>query len=135
MLVFISGAAFALGAWTRKPILVFVLPIVLVLGGFFFLWNWSPSWLDLRINRLLMLIDPGGVRWLNETYLKVDRGADYYNTQRIGFDVAVPAQSPDARAARAWVRWWPAGARFAQTLRQSGKVKAAQGRRRADRRR
>ena len=66
---------------------MFVLPIVLVLAGFFFLWSWTPSWLDLRINRLLMMIDPSGVRWLGETYLKVDRGADYYNTQRIGFDV------------------------------------------------
>jgi hypothetical protein len=34
-LVLITGAAFALGAWTRKPILVFILPIVLVLAGFF----------------------------------------------------------------------------------------------------
>jgi len=122
-LVIISGAAFALGAWTRKAILVFVLPIVLVLAGFFFLWSWSPSWLDLRINRLLMLIDPGGVRWLSETYLKVDRGADYYNTRRIEFDVpfllsrlALVLIGVGAVVA--------AGARFAQTLRQSGKVKA-----------
>jgi ABC-type transport system involved in multi-copper enzyme maturation permease subunit len=124
MLVIISGAAFALGAWTRKAILVFVLPIVLVLAGFFFLWSWSPSWLDLRINRLLMLIDPSGVRWLGETYLKVDRGADYYNTQRIGFDapfllsrLALVLIGLGAVAA--------AGLRFAQTLRHSGKVKAA----------
>ncbi len=125
-LVIISGAAFALGAWTRKAILVFVLPIVLVLAGFFFLWSWSPSWLDLRINRLLMLIDPGGVRWLSETYLKVDRGADYYNTQRIGFDVpfllsrlTLVLVGLGAVAA--------SGLRFAQTLRRSGKVKARKG--------
>jgi ABC-2 type transport system permease protein len=123
VLIFISGTAFALGAWTRKPILVFVLPIALVIGGFFFLWTWSPNWLDLRINRLLMLIDPAGVRWLNETYLKVDRGADYYNTQRIGFDgpfllsrLTLVLVGLGAVAA--------GGARFAQTLRQSGKVKA-----------
>ena len=123
-LIIISGAAFALGAWTRRPILVFVLPIAFVLGGFFFLWNWSPSWLDLSINRLLMLIDPGGVRWLSETYLKVDRGADYYNTQRIGFDLpfllsrlTLVLVGLGAVAA--------SGVRFGQTLRQSGKVKAA----------
>ena len=122
LLVLITGAAFGLGAWTRKPILVFVLPIALVLGGFFFLWNWSPSWLDLRINRLLMLIDPGGVRWLKETYLEVDRGADFYNTQRIGFDLpfllsrlTLVLVGVGAVAA--------GGARFARTLRQSGKVK------------
>jgi ABC-type transport system involved in multi-copper enzyme maturation permease subunit len=126
MLVIISGVAFALGAWTRKAILVFVLPIVLVLAGFFFLWNWSPSWLDLRINRLLMLLDPGGVRWLSETYLKVDRGADYYNTQRIGFDgpfllsrLTLVLVGFGAVAA--------AGTRFAHTLRQSGKVKVRKG--------
>jgi ABC-type transport system involved in multi-copper enzyme maturation permease subunit len=121
-LIVITGTAFGLGAWTRKPILVFVLPIALVLGGFFFLWTWSPSWLDPRINRLMMMIDPGGVRWLRETYLEVDRGADYYNTQRIGFDVgfllsrlALVAIGLGAVAA--------GGARFAATLRHSGKVK------------
>ena len=73
-----------------------------------------------------MLIDPAGVRWLNETYLKVDRGADYYNTQRIGFDVpfllsrlTLVLIGLGAVAA--------GGARFAQTLRQSGKVKAGKG--------
>ena len=123
-LVLITGAAFALGAWTRKPILVFILPIVLVLTGFFFLWTWSPSWLDLRINRLMMLIDPAGVRWLNEMYLKVDRGADYYNTQPIGFDAPFLL----SRLALVFVGLGSVAAggyRFAQTLRHSGKVKKA----------
>ena len=122
MLVFITGIAFALGAWTRRPILVFILPIALVLAGFFFLWTWSPTWLDLRINRLLMLIDPAGVRWLNETYLKVDRGADFYNAQPIGFDtpfllsrLTLVLVGLGAVAA--------GGVRFASTLRHSGKVK------------
>ena len=126
MLVFVAGAAFALGAWTRRAILVFVLPIVLVLAGFFFLWSWTPSWLDLRINRLLMMIDPSGVRWLGETYLKVDRGADYYNTQRIGFDVPFLL----SRLALVMVGLGAvvaAGARFGTTLRQSGKVKVGKG--------
>ncbi len=33
-----------------------------------------------------MLIDPAGVRWLSETWLKVDRGVDFYNHQPIRFD-------------------------------------------------
>ena len=124
LLVFISGAGFGLGAWTRKPILVFVLPIALVLGGFFFLWNWSPNWLDERINHLLMLIDPGGVRWLKETYLEVDRGADYYNTQRIGWDgpFLLSRLTLFLLGIGAVVA---GGARFATSLRQSGKVKAS----------
>ena len=124
-LIIISGGAFALGAWTRKPILVFILPIVLVLAGFFFLWTWSPSWLDVRVNRLLMLLDPSGVRWMNETYLDVDRGADYYNTQRIAFDagflasrLALVVAGIGAVVASGW--------QFARTLRQSGRVKARQ---------
>ena len=51
-----------------------------------FLWEWSPSWLDPRINRVLMLLDPAGFRWLNETWLKVDRGVHFYNTASIPMD-------------------------------------------------
>ncbi|MCH8006996.1 MAG: hypothetical protein IH888_12335, partial [Planctomycetes bacterium] len=85
-IVFIAGTSFAVGALTRKPILVFLLPVALIIGCGFFLWNWSPSWLDPRINRLLMFIDPGGFRWLNETWLKVDRGVDFYNKAPMSFD-------------------------------------------------
>ena len=30
-----------------------------------------------------MLLDPAGFRWLNETWLKVDRGVRFYNTASI----------------------------------------------------
>ena len=59
-------------------------PIVLV-DGFFF-WDWSPNWLDPRINNLMMWIDPSGFRWLNETWLKVDRGVSFYNNEAIPLD-------------------------------------------------
>jgi ABC-type transport system involved in multi-copper enzyme maturation permease subunit len=84
--VFVAGVCFAIGEWTRKPILVFVLPVALLLVCGFFLWEWSPSWLDPRINSLLMLVDPSGFRWLNETWLKGDRGVDFYNHASIDFD-------------------------------------------------
>ena len=32
------------------------------------------------------MIDPAGFRWLNETWLKADRGATFYNTTPIGLD-------------------------------------------------
>src|SRR5262249_9195910 len=76
----------AVGELTRKPILVFVLPVAIVLICGFFLWDWSPTWLDPRINLALGLIDPAGYRWLVETYLKVDRGVAFYNTQPIPLD-------------------------------------------------
>ena len=52
-IVFLAGLAFAVGEWSRRPILVFVLPVAVVLVDGFFLWEWSPNWLDPRINRLL----------------------------------------------------------------------------------
>jgi ABC-2 type transport system permease protein len=86
LILVVSGAAFLVGTWSRRPLLVFVLPVALLLFGAMFLWNWSPSWLDPRINRLLMLIEPAGFRWLNETWLKVDQGVDFYNKSPIPLD-------------------------------------------------
>ncbi|HEV3386911.1 MAG TPA: M1 family aminopeptidase [Gemmata sp.] len=85
-LVFLTGISFAIGTWLRRPILLFVLPLAALLVCGFFLWEWSPSWLDPRINRLLMLLDPSGFRWLNETWLKSDRGVQFYNTASVPFD-------------------------------------------------
>ena len=85
-LVFYLGVAFYLGQRWRRPITVFLFPTALLMLSGFFLWNWSPTWLDPKINRLLMLVDSSGFRWLNETWLKLDRGAEFYNTTRIGLD-------------------------------------------------
>jgi ABC-type transport system involved in multi-copper enzyme maturation permease subunit len=85
-LVFFGGVAFYLGERTRRPLLVFLFPLALFLLSIFFLWEWSPSWLDPRLNRALMLVDPSGFRWLNETWLRQDRGARFYNTARISLD-------------------------------------------------
>ena len=75
-----AGVPFFLGTWTRRPILVFAFPMAAVLVVLTFLSSWSPSWLSPEVNRLLMLIDVSGFRWLNETFLTVDRGVDFYNT-------------------------------------------------------
>lgn len=85
-LVFYAGISFFLGERWRRPMSVFLFPVAVLLFCGFFLWDWSPTWLDPRINRALMLIDPGGFRWLNETWLKLDRGARFYNETRIGLD-------------------------------------------------
>lgn len=78
--LFFAGAPFFLGAWTRRPILVFAFPVVVLLLTMTLLAFWSPSWLDPAVNRALMLADPSGYRWINETFLKVDRGVEFYNT-------------------------------------------------------
>jgi ABC-2 type transport system permease protein len=85
-LVFFGGVAFYLGERTRRPLLVFLFPLAVFLLSIFFLWEWSPSWLDPRLNRALMLVDPSGFRWLNETWFRLDRGARFYNTARISLD-------------------------------------------------
>jgi ABC-type transport system involved in multi-copper enzyme maturation permease subunit len=90
-LLFMGGTSFAIGAWSRQPILVFVVPVALVMFCGFFLWNWSPNWLDPRINQALMLADPSGFRWLNETWLKSDRGVDFYNSAQVPLDGLIVA--------------------------------------------
>ncbi len=85
-LVFLIGSVFYLGERTRRPIVGFLVPVGFMLICGFFLWNWSPTWLDHSINRWLMFLDPSGFRWLNETWLKKDLGADFYNTAHIGLD-------------------------------------------------
>ncbi len=79
-ILFFAGVPFFLGAWTRRPIVVFAFPVVVLLLTMTLLTLWSPSWLDPSVNRALMLADPSGFRWLNETFLKVDRGVEFYNT-------------------------------------------------------
>ncbi len=86
-IVFLAGISLAIGEWARRPILVFVIPLGLVVTDIFFLGTWSPGWLDPRINRALMLIEPGGARWLSETWLKVDRGVKFYNSAAIPYDL------------------------------------------------
>ena len=86
VIVFVGGTSLLVGTWTRKPVLVFLLPTALLLVSIFFLWEFSPAWLALEWNRFLMLVDPAGFRWLSETWLKVDQGVDFYNTQPVGLD-------------------------------------------------
>ncbi len=85
-IVFLAGVSFAIGEWSRRPVLVFLLPVAIVILNGFFLWEWSPSWLDPRVDYALMMIDSAGFRWLNETWLKVDRGVNFYNTAAIPLD-------------------------------------------------
>ncbi|MCZ6597376.1 MAG: M1 family aminopeptidase [Planctomycetota bacterium] len=86
LIVFMAGTSFAIGERTRRPVLVNMFPLALLLVSIFVLWLWSPSWLDPRWNRFLMFVDPTGFRWLQQTWLDVDRGAEFYNSSLIGFD-------------------------------------------------
>src|SRR5262245_30956062 len=92
MLVFSVGTAFAIGGLTRQPILVFVLPLAVMLFGAFFLWEWSPAWIPNALNQALMFVDLSGLRWINETWLNVDKGVEYYNLRPVGLDGLIVAQ-------------------------------------------
>jgi ABC-2 type transport system permease protein len=85
-LLCMAGTSFALGTLTRMPILVFAFPVATIVLGIALMWNWSPSWLSPAVNGLLMVLDPTGIRWLNETWLNVDRGVDFYNSAGVGTD-------------------------------------------------
>ncbi len=127
MIVFLAGTAFAIGERTRRPILVFVLPLAVMLGTLGFLVSWTPTWLSPSINRLLMLIDPSGFRWLNETWLKVDRGVAFYNAEPIGFDAGF-LTSRAVLAAIGLMAVWYSQRRFSATLRgaaQTSRVRSA----------
>ena len=84
--LFSAGLAFAVGEHTRKPMAVYAVPIVLFLGILLFLWQWSPPGLNPAVNRLLMIADPSGLRWLSETVFRVDRGITFYNTAPLALD-------------------------------------------------
>ncbi len=83
---FMAALTFTIGEWSRKPIVVYFVPIILLTLNLFFLLNWSPAWLSLKWNQFLMIMDPSGFRWLDETWLKMDRGVEYYNTAAVAFD-------------------------------------------------
>ena len=128
-----AGVPFLVGTWTRRPILVFAFPLASVLVVLTFLSTWSPSWLSPEVNRLLMLLDPSGFRWLNETFLTVDRGVEFYNTatlqpdtgfllSRVAFGVAGLAAV--AGAARVYARRTLTGgaeSRFLRWFRRRGR--------------
>jgi ABC-2 type transport system permease protein len=90
-LVFVAGAAFLIGAATGKPIVVFLLPVVLLPFLQNFVWRWFPPDLGPVAGALLRYLDPSGFRWLKETWLRVDRGIEFYNTRPIPYDAAFVA--------------------------------------------
>jgi ABC-2 type transport system permease protein len=96
-LVFFAGLSMFVGEKSRNAVLVFVLPVAALLVCGFFLWTWAPSWLDLRVNKLLEVLEPSGYRWLNETHLKVDRGVEFYNKQPVPYDALFWSSSGSVR--------------------------------------
>jgi ABC-type transport system involved in multi-copper enzyme maturation permease subunit len=124
LLLFLTGVTLLVGEVTRRPIVIFLFPVALVLFCAFFLWDWDPEWLDVRWNRLLILIDPTAYRWLNETHIKVDRGVDFYNTVPVKWDTLLVANRLLVIVI-GLVSVVVAQSHFARTLRGRVRVRAA----------
>lgn len=86
--LFAAGMAFAIGAFTGRPILVFLFPIGAFLLCENFFWRWRPPDLDPAVDAFLCTIDPSGFRWLRQTWLTVDRGLAVYNHQPVGYSAS-----------------------------------------------
>ncbi|MBI1325058.1 hypothetical protein GC170_17985 [bacterium] len=85
-LLFTGATAFFLGARTKNGVLVFLSPVFLILA-YTFLYN------ETLLNRMpnavkqgLIAVDPTGTEWLNQKFLREDRGAAYYNTTPIPYE-------------------------------------------------
>ncbi len=126
LLVAVSGSSMLLGIWSRQAILVFLLPIAILLGGALFLWGWNPEWLPHWADQLLMQLDPAGNRWFSQTWIKADRGVDYYNHQPLTLD-------PLFMASRvAWIAFgagcaWMSAAIVQRRMRNATPAKVAAG--------
>lgn len=85
-LFFTGATAFFLGARTKNGVLVFLSPVFLILA-YLFLYN------ETLLNRVpkavkegLIFVDPSGTEWLNQAFLREDRGAAFYNTTPIPYE-------------------------------------------------
>ncbi len=124
-MIFVAGISMWLGVRTRQPVLVFAMPVVILVGGIFFLWSFRPEWLPLWADRLLMFVDPTGFRWLTRTFLDEDRGVAFYNTAWIWPDPAFAA-SRVAMIAIGLLATWGTGRRLAATESADRRIPGAQ---------
>ncbi len=86
MCLFFAAVSFSIGSLTKRPALVFLSPIVLLVAVIVFVFDKESATTRPWVNELLLFLDPSGYRWLNETWLRVDPGVDFLNNEAIGFD-------------------------------------------------
>ena len=80
-ILFCAGVAFFIGAWTRRPILVFLFPLAL----FLYLWS-GLRFLPEGITEMLVLVEPTGTAWIEETFVR-GRSTEFYDTAPLIPDV------------------------------------------------
>ena len=81
-ILFYAGVAFFIGAWTRRPVLVFLFPLVL----FLYLGSGLPRMLPEVVRETLLLLEPTGGYWIDETFIE-GRPTEFYDTAPLIPDV------------------------------------------------
>ena len=85
-LLFNGAVAFFLGARTKNAVIVFLSPVALMIAYSFLFSETLLNQIPLNVREVIRLCEPTGTEWLNQTYLRDDRGAAYYNSTPIGYE-------------------------------------------------
>jgi len=65
-ILFYAGLSLFIGTWTRRPVLVFLFPVVLLLYWFTPWWGLVPQ----SIRETVALLEPSGVFWVNDAFIR-----------------------------------------------------------------
>jgi len=84
--LWMAGITFVIGARTKAPMAVYVMPLALFVLEFVLLWNWHPRGIDPTLDALLMVVDPTGLRWLTHSLFSDDRAIVWYNSAPLAVD-------------------------------------------------
>ena len=74
-ILFYAGMSLFIGTWTRRPVVVFLFPVVMLLYRFTPWWGLMPQ----GISEAVALFDPIGVFWVDDTYV-AGRTTEQVNT-------------------------------------------------------
>jgi hypothetical protein len=87
-LIFTGTVAFYLGASTKSGVLVFLSPVFLILAYTFLYSETLLNAVPRSVKEGLIYVDPTGTEWLNQNFLREDRGAAFYNTTPIPYSAS-----------------------------------------------
>ncbi|MEM8487745.1 MAG: M1 family aminopeptidase [Bacteroidota bacterium] len=85
-MLFFSGAAFAVGTITRKPMAVYAVGAVLFILTMRYCVVSSPATVGPTLHAVYSYLDPSGLRWLIHDVFALEKGITFYNTAPLGLD-------------------------------------------------
>ena len=81
-ILFYAGASLFIGTWTRRPVVVFLLPVVLLLYRFTPWWGLMPQ----SSMETMALLEPSGIFWVDDALVR-GQTTQYVNTAALVPDV------------------------------------------------